>query len=154
MEYKAGDKIVFADLNAYRGQDRVMLVVKGNYVYRGTEMVDFENDKNHYLPVTIRDIRLATEKEILFNRRTPAPATDAVNFALTMSPRLDAEKPKAAQPPREDFEAFFRQQDFYKQLVFIHGDRLFDFDDKTGYRNLTVQVGYVCWCKEDREFVL
>lgn len=55
---------------------------------------------------------------------------------------------------KEQFEAFFKDQPFYLQLKYIHGDRLFDFDAGIGYRNLTVQVGYVCWCKEDREFVL
>lgn len=55
---------------------------------------------------------------------------------------------------RKEFEAFFIQQPFYLQLKYIHGERLFDFDEGVGYRNLTVQIGYVCWCKEDKEFVL
>jgi hypothetical protein len=58
------------------------------------------------------------------------------------------------QDERKEYEAFFMKQPFYLQLKYIHGDRLFDFDAGIGYRNLTVQVGYVCWCKEDREFVL
>ena len=52
------------------------------------------------------------------------------------------------------FEVFFMNQPFYLQLKFIHGERLFDFDEGIGYRNLTVQIGYVCWCKGDKEFVL
>ena len=44
--------------------------------------------------------------------------------------------------------------DKFKNLRFIHGDKLFDFDKGIGYRNLTVQVGYVCFCKGDGEFVL
>ena len=58
------------------------------------------------------------------------------------------------QDERKEFEIFFMNQPFYKQLKFIHGERLFDFDEGIGYRNLTVQVGYVCWCKGDKEFVL
>ena len=52
------------------------------------------------------------------------------------------------------FEAFFMNQPFYLQLKFIHGERLFDFDEGIGYRNLTVQIGYVCWCRGDKEFVI
>jgi hypothetical protein len=55
---------------------------------------------------------------------------------------------------REKFEAFFTTQPFFNNLKYMHGDRLFDFDVGIGYRNLTVQVGYVCFCKGDREFVL
>jgi hypothetical protein len=55
---------------------------------------------------------------------------------------------------KEQFEVFFMAQSFYLQLKYIHGDRLFDFDQGIGYRNLTVQIAYVCWCKEDKEFVL
>lgn len=55
---------------------------------------------------------------------------------------------------RKEFEPFFTKQPFYNTLKFQHGDRLFDFDQGIGYRNLTVQVGYVCFCKDDREFVL
>ena len=54
----------------------------------------------------------------------------------------------------EEFEAFFTAQPFFRNLRFIHGDKLFDFDKGIGYRNLTVQVGYVCFCKGDGEFVL
>ena len=55
---------------------------------------------------------------------------------------------------RKEFEPFFTKQPFYNTLKFQYGDRLFDFDQGIGYRNLTVQIGYVCFCKEDREFVL
>lgn len=58
------------------------------------------------------------------------------------------------QSKREEYEAFFQQQPYFKQLKFIHGDRLFDFDEGIGYRNLTVQVWYVSYCKRDGEFVL
>jgi len=58
------------------------------------------------------------------------------------------------QDERKEFEIFFMNQPFYLQLKFIHGERLFDFDEGIGYRNLTVQIGYVCWCKGDKEFVL
>ena len=55
---------------------------------------------------------------------------------------------------RKEFEPFFTKQPFFNSLKYQHGDCLFDFDEGIGYRNLTVQVGYVCFCKEDREFVL
>ena len=55
---------------------------------------------------------------------------------------------------RKKFESFFTKQPFFNSLKYQHGDRLFDFDEGIGYRNLTVQVGYVCFCKQDREFVL
>lgn len=44
------------------------------------------------------------------------------------------------------FETWFRQQSFYKNLVFIHGDRLFDFDSSVDeYRTLGVQIAWVTW---------
>lgn len=55
---------------------------------------------------------------------------------------------------REQFEEFFIAQTFYLQMKYIHGDRLSDFDQGIGYRNLTVQIAYVCWRKGDKEFVL
>ena len=55
---------------------------------------------------------------------------------------------------KSKFEAWFTQQYFYNQLKYIHGDRLFDFDDGVGYRNLTVQVGYMAFCGRDAECVL
>lgn len=54
---------------------------------------------------------------------------------------------------KSKFEAWFAQQYFYNQLKYIHGDRLFDFDAGIGYRNATVQVGYVAYCRADVEFV-
>ena len=55
---------------------------------------------------------------------------------------------------RKEYEAFFMEQPFYLQLKYIRGDRLFDFDQGIGYRHLNVQIGYMCWCKGDREFVI
>ena len=55
---------------------------------------------------------------------------------------------------RKAFEKFFMGQPFYMQIKYIHGDRLFDFDVGIGYRNLIVQIAYVCWCKGDKEFVI
>lgn len=54
---------------------------------------------------------------------------------------------------KSKFETWFTQQYFYNQLKYIHGDRLFDFDDGVGYRNLSVQIGYVAFCGRDVEFV-
>ena len=55
---------------------------------------------------------------------------------------------------KEQFEEFFQKQPFYLQQKYINADRLFDFDVGIGYRNLTVQIAYVCWCKGDKEFVI
>lgn len=55
---------------------------------------------------------------------------------------------------RSEFEAFFTDQPFYLQLRYTQGDRLLDFDEGIGYRNLIVQIAYVCWCKGDKEFVI
>lgn len=59
-----------------------------------------------------------------------------------------------AKDDRTAFEEFFKSQTFYLKLRYSLGDRMFDFDAGIGYRNLTVQVAYVCWCKGDNEFVL
>ena len=53
-----------------------------------------------------------------------------------------------------DFESVFTPQPLFKSLIFMRGVKLFYFDKGIGYRNLTVQVGYVCFCKGDGEFVL
>ena len=55
---------------------------------------------------------------------------------------------------RVHFEMFFMSQPVYLQLKYIDGERVFDFDEGIGYGNLTVQIAYVCWCKEDKEFVI
>ena len=55
---------------------------------------------------------------------------------------------------KSKFETWFKDQSFYLQLKYILGDRIFDFDEGIGYRNLTVQVRYVAFCGEDLEFVL
>lgn len=55
---------------------------------------------------------------------------------------------------KTEYEQWFIEQSFYHQLRYIHGDRLFDFDVGIGYRNATVQVGYVAYCRADVEFVL
>lgn len=54
---------------------------------------------------------------------------------------------------KKKYEAWFIKQSFYHQLRYVLGDRIFDFDDGIGYRNLTVQVGYVAFCGCDVEFV-
>lgn len=41
----------------------------------------------------------------------------------------------------EAFEAWFKQQEFYLRLVFIHGESLM-FKDKGNYRLLVVQIAF------------
>ena len=43
-----------------------------------------------------------------------------------------------------NFEAWFEDQDFYKNMRFIHGDKLFDKDGGV-YRMLSVQMAYQAW---------
>jgi len=43
-----------------------------------------------------------------------------------------------------DFEKWFKGQDFYTNMRFIHGDRLFDKDGDV-YRVLPVQIAYQGW---------
>lgn len=43
-----------------------------------------------------------------------------------------------------DFEKWFEGQDFYTNMRFIHGDKLFDKDDGA-YRVLPVQMTYLAW---------
>jgi hypothetical protein len=75
---------------------------------------------------------------------------DSTPFMCDLSDAIVIEQ----QDKRKEYEAFFMKQPFYLQLKYIHGDRLFDFDVGIGCRNLTVQIGYVCWCKDDKEFVI
>lgn len=47
---------------------------------------------------------------------------------------------------RIDFQTWFKQQPFYEKLIFVHGDRLFDFDtSEDSYRVMPVQVAWVTW---------
>lgn len=43
-----------------------------------------------------------------------------------------------------DFEKWFEDQDFYTNMRFIHGDKLFDKDGDV-YRVLPVQMTYLAW---------
>lgn len=43
-----------------------------------------------------------------------------------------------------DFEKWFAAQDFYTNMRFIHGDKLFDKDGDV-YRVLPVQMTYLAW---------
>lgn len=55
---------------------------------------------------------------------------------------------------RDEFQEWFKSQSFYQQLIYIHGDSLFLFDDDIGYRTLVVQVAWVAYNKCDPDFVL
>lgn len=48
--------------------------------------------------------------------------------------------------PHKAFEEWFKFQPFYGKLVYMYGDRIFDFDyaDQT-YRTLTVNVSWLTW---------
>lgn len=43
-----------------------------------------------------------------------------------------------------EFEIWFMEQDFYTNMRFIHGDKLFDKDGDV-YRVLPVQMTYKAW---------
>lgn len=46
-----------------------------------------------------------------------------------------------------DFEKWFKDQDFYTNMRFIHGDKLFDKDGDV-YRVLPVQMTYQGWSSQ------
>lgn len=46
-----------------------------------------------------------------------------------------------------DFEKWFAAQDFYTNMRFIHGDKLFDKDGDV-YRVLPVQMTYLAWSEQ------
>lgn len=47
---------------------------------------------------------------------------------------------------RIEFQNWFMQQPFYEKLVFMHGDRVFDFDFAVDeYRILSVQIAWATW---------
>lgn len=47
---------------------------------------------------------------------------------------------------RIDFETWFKQQDFYTNLRFTLGDRIFDFDNSiNAYRSMHVQIAWSTW---------
>ena len=46
-----------------------------------------------------------------------------------------------------DFEKWFEDQDFYTNMRFIHGDKLFDKDGDV-YRVLPVQMTYQGWSSQ------
>jgi len=47
-----------------------------------------------------------------------------------------------------NFEQWFRQQDFYTNMMFIYGNKLFDHDGDF-YRVLAVHIAYQAW--QDRQ---
>lgn len=75
-------------------------------------------------------------------------------FVLCALAISKTEKDVFSKDRRAEYEGFLKKQSFYNQLLYIHGERLFIFDQGIGYRSETVQVGYVCFCYGDREFVL
>lgn len=55
-----------------------------------------------------------------------------------------------------NFEEWFKQQDFYENMMFVHGDRLFDNDEGI-YRLLPVRIAHKAWvdqkasCKQSED---
>ena len=49
------------------------------------------------------------------------------------------------------FEQWFRQQDFYTNMMFIYGNKLFDHDGDF-YRVLAVHIAYQAWKDRQAEF--
>ena len=50
-----------------------------------------------------------------------------------------------------NFEQWFRQQDFYTNMMFIYGNKLFDHDGDF-YRVLAVHIAYQAWQDRQAEF--
>lgn len=52
---------------------------------------------------------------------------------------------------KQEFQNWFKQQSFYQNLVFIHGDRLFNFDRIDGYSILSVQIAWLTWQEQQKK---
>lgn len=47
----------------------------------------------------------------------------------------------------DQFKKWFKAQAFYTNLVFVHGDHLFDFEQSENtFRVLAVQTAWCVWC--------
>lgn len=79
--------------------------------------------------------------------RHPETGSEQVQYARNVRIASKEER-KIGQriDPKDDFEQWFKFQPFYPKLVYIHGDRLFDFDasDNT-YRTLPVNMTWILW---------
>lgn len=54
--------------------------------------------------------------------------------------------------PHKVFEEWFKFQSFYAKLVYIHGDRIFDFDmSEQTYHCLPVNIAWITWKERQRE---
>jgi len=54
--------------------------------------------------------------------------------------------------PHEVFQEWFKFQPFYAKLVYIHGDRIFDFDAaEQTYHCLPVNISWLTWQERQRE---
>lgn len=54
--------------------------------------------------------------------------------------------------PHKAFEEWFKAQPFYGKLVYMYGDRIFDFDyADQAYCTLTVNVSWLTWQERQRE---
>lgn len=79
--------------------------------------------------------------------RHPETGSEQVQYARNVRPATREEEAAGHRIDKKDeFEDWFKFQSFYPKLVYIHGDRLFDFDtsDNT-YRTLPVNMTWILW---------
>jgi hypothetical protein len=77
------------------------------------------------------------------------PKTGSEHAKLVSEIRIASDQEQACGhriDPHKAFEEWFKKQPFYGKLVYMCGDRIFDFDyaDQT-YRTLTVNVSWITW---------
>ncbi|GEM_PF-2616239 len=52
----------------------------------------------------------------------------------------------------DQFKKWFKSQDFYTSLVFVHGDHLFDFElPENSFRVLAVQTAWYSWRVQQKQ---
>lgn len=55
-------------------------------------------------------------------------------------------QPESSKAGHEQFIVWFKAQNFYTNLAFAHGDRLFDFEQSENtFRVLAVQTAWCVW---------
>lgn len=61
-------------------------------------------------------------------------------------------QPEPSKASHEQFIVWFKAQNFYTNLAFAHGDRLFDFEQSENtFRVLAVQTAWCVWQKQQKQ---
>ena len=85
--------------------------------------------------------------------RHPTSGSEYSKIASEIRIASDEEQERGHRiDPHKAFEEWFKEQPFYGKLVYMYGDRIFDFDyaDQT-YRTLTVNVSWLTWQHKEKQ---